>query len=292
MPRPSSSLHWLTLAVLLPLLVLGVLAWLGTRAQVKAAWSVAREEAKVAGAFVGEALPRELSAAVEAAPLFPDPPQPGVASAGDAVLDGNDLDALRKLRDDPAAGLSPAGLPRRVLAGFRVFEQTRDEADARVLTGLATVDAPSVLTPLVFEKVGEPDWRARWSRGDHARAIFRHHPDVPSSGKWIIGGDETWWLSSDGKELRFIAPAAFQQALASAAGRLPAWAGLRLSLGGTPVAGGSSTGEIMNASRCSRPPPAIRRGGLSGCSPSPWSSLAAHCFSSTARSNASGGSTR
>ncbi|MCU0780782.1 MAG: HAMP domain-containing histidine kinase [Akkermansiaceae bacterium] len=248
MPRPSSSLHWLTLAVLLPLLVLGVLAWLGTRAQVKAAWSVAREEAKVAGAFVGEALPRELSAAVEAAPLFPDPPQPGVASAGDAVLDGNDLDALRKLRDDPAAGLSPAGLPRRVLAGFRVFEQTRDEADARVLTGLATVDAPSVLTPLVFEKVGEPDWRARWSRGDHARAIFRHHPDVPSSGKWIIGGDETWWLSSDGKELRFIAPAAFQQALASAAGRLPAWAGLRLSLGGTPVAGGSSTGEIMNAS--------------------------------------------
>jgi signal transduction histidine kinase len=248
MPRPSSSLHWLTLAVLLPLLVLGVLAWLGTRAQVKAAWSVAREETKVAGAFAGEAFSRELAATVETAPLFPDPPQPGVASAGDAVLDGNDLDALRKLRDDPAAGLSPAGLPRRVLAGFRVFEQTRDEADARVLTGLATVDAPSVLTPLVFEKVGESDWRARWSRGDHARAIFRHHPDVPSSGKWIIGHNDAWWLSSDGKELRFLTPAALQQALATVARRLPAWADSRLLLDGTPLPGTvMHGGEVMES---------------------------------------------
>ena len=82
MTRPAgSSLHWLTLAVLLPLLVLGVLAWLGTRAQVKAAWSVAREEAKVAGAFAKESISRELAAAVETAPLFPDPPQPVEASA-------------------------------------------------------------------------------------------------------------------------------------------------------------------------------------------------------------------
>ena len=121
---PGSSLRWLTLAVLLPLLVLGVLAWLGTRAQVKAAWSLAREEAKVSANFAEESISRALAAAVETAPLFPDPPQPGVASAADVVLDGSDLAALKNLRDDPAAGLSPGGLPRRVLAGFRVFEQT------------------------------------------------------------------------------------------------------------------------------------------------------------------------
>ena len=42
----------------MPLLVLGVLAWLGVRAQVKAAWSSAREEAKVAGRFAEETMTR------------------------------------------------------------------------------------------------------------------------------------------------------------------------------------------------------------------------------------------
>lgn len=246
--QPGSSLRWLTLAVLLPLLLLGVLAWLGTKAQVKAAWSSAREEAKVAASFAEESISRELAAAVETAPLFPDPPLPGLASAGDAVLDGKDVAALRKLRDDPAAGMSPAGLPRRVLAGFRVFEHTRDPEDARLLAAIATKDAPSILAPLVFNKVDEQASQGRWERGEQARAIFRQHPDVTSSGKWIIGQGETSWLSSDGKELRFVAPAVFQATLAAAAGRLPAWADLRLSLDGTPVAGGSSAGEIMDRS--------------------------------------------
>ncbi len=243
--QPGSSLRWLTLAVFLPLLLLGVLAWLGTRAQVKAAWSSAREEAKVAAVFAAESISRELAAAVETAPLFPDPPLPGVASARDAVLDGNDLDALRKLRGDPAAGLSPAGLPRRVLAGFRVYEQTQESEDARLLVELAMKDAPSVLTPLVFAQVDEKASQARWARGDAARAIFRQHPDVASTGQWIAGQAGNGWLASDGKELRFLAPAALQQALASAAKRLPAWADLRLSHGGTLLAGGSARGEIM-----------------------------------------------
>ncbi len=246
MSRPAgSSLHWLTLAVLVPLLLLGVLAWLGTRAQVKAAWSSAREEAKVAATFAAESISRELTAAVETARLFPDPPLPGVASAGDAVLDGDDLAALRKLRDDPAAGLSPAGLPRRVLAGFRVFERTRDSEDARLLVGIATVDAPSVLTPLVFAQVDEPASQARWARGDAARAIFRRHPGVASAGQWIAGQGGNGWLASDGKELRFLTSAALEQALASAAKRLPAWSDLRLSLGGTPLAAKHADGEIM-----------------------------------------------
>ena len=248
MSRPAgSSLHWLTLAVFLPLLLLGVLAWLGTRAQVKAAWSSAREEAKVAATFAEESISRELATAVETAPLFPDPPLPGVASAGDAVLDGNDVDALRKLRDDPAAGLSPAGLPRRVLAGFRVHEQTQDSEDARLLVGLAMKDAPSILTPLVFAHVDEKASQARWARGDAARAIIRQHPEVGAAVQWIAGQGGSWRLESDGKELRFITPAALEQALASAAKRLPAWSDLRLSLGGTQLAGKLTKGEIMES---------------------------------------------
>lgn len=76
-PDKGTSLRWLTLAVLLPLLVLGVLAWLGTRAQVRASWSSARDEAKLAAVVAEETLSRELAAAVETAPLFPDPPVPG-----------------------------------------------------------------------------------------------------------------------------------------------------------------------------------------------------------------------
>ena len=245
MPRPSSSLHWLTLAVLLPLLVLGVLAWLGVRAQVKAAWSSAREEAKVAGKFVGETMTRELTAAVDTTPLFPDPPLPGVASAADVVLDGNDLTELRKLRDDPEAGISPAGLPRRVLAGFRVFEASKDPADAKVLVSLATGDAASVLTPLAFAKVGESP--RSWAEGERARAIFRQHPEIDPAGKWIGDGDETWWLASDGKTLRFIPHAAFMQAVGSAGKQLPPWANLLISIDGRKAAGSRTDLEVMES---------------------------------------------
>jgi signal transduction histidine kinase len=250
MPRPSSSLHWLTLAVLLPLLGLGVLAWIGVRAQVKAAWESAREEAKVAAKFAEETMSRELTAAVETTPLFPDPPLPGTASPADAVLDGNDLTKLRELRDDPQAGNSPAGLPRRVLAGFRVFEQSRDPADGSVLISIATVDAPSVLTSLVFAKTGGDvaDSQERWGRGEQARGVFRQDPDVTSSGRWIIGQSEAWWLASDGEELRYLAPASFQTALATVAKRLPVWADPRLLLDGTPLTGERMhSGEIIES---------------------------------------------
>lgn len=245
MSRPSSSLHWLTLAVLLPLLVLGVLAWLGVRAQVKAAWSSARDEAKVAGRFAEETMARELAAAVETAPLFPDPPVPGAASAADAVLDGNELTELRKLRDDPQAGVSPAGLPRRVLAGFRVFEASKDPADGKILMDLATGDAASMLTPLVFAKIGKSP--ENWSHGEQARAFLKRHPEIGSAGTWIGDSGETWWLASEGKTLRYIRHAAFMQALGIAGKHLPPWADLLLSIDGKKSAGNRSDHEVMES---------------------------------------------
>ena len=245
MPRARSSPHWLTLAVLLPLVVLGVLAWMGVKAQVGAAWSAARDEAKAAGRFAEETMTRELAAAVETTPLFPDPPLPGVASAADAVLDGNDLTAMRKLRDDPQAGISPAGLPRRVLAGFRVFEASKDPADARVLVNLATGDAASVLTPLVFARVGEmPE---EWAQAEQARALLRRHPEIGPAGRWLGTGEETWWLASDGKTLRFVPHVAFMRALGSAAKQVPPWADLLLSIDGGKAAGSRGGRELMES---------------------------------------------
>ncbi len=189
---PGSSLRWLTLALLVPLLVLGTLAWLGTRVQVRAAGSAAREDAKVAGGIAAEELARKLAAAVETGKIYPDPPVPGTRAAADDVLDGSDAAALRALRDDPAARISPAGLPRRVLAGFRVFEMTQDAADGAALLAIATGDAPSVLTPRVFGVVPAGDWPQRWARGERAREVFRRHPEVAAAGAWIPENDGTW----------------------------------------------------------------------------------------------------
>ncbi len=244
MPRARSSPHWLMLAVLLPLLVLGVLAWMGVKAQVRAAWSMAREEAKAAGRNAEAVLSSGLKAAVATTRLFPDPPVPGPASEADDVLDGGDPTALRKLRDDPQAGLSPAGLPRRVLAGFRVFEAGGDPEDARVLIDLATGEGASVLTPLVLAKLGAP--AADWSHGDEARALFKRNPEVGARGKWL-GESATMWLARDGDELRFVDQASVMKAMQAAHRALPAWADLVLSLDGRKSAGARTDREVMES---------------------------------------------
>jgi signal transduction histidine kinase len=240
--KSSNSLRWLTLAVLLPLLVLGVLAWLGTRAQVRAAWSSAREEAKVAGQIASETLAGNLQAAVEKVKVYPDPPMPGTRSAADDVLDGDDLPALRRLRDDPDAGLSPAGLPRRVLAGFRIYEMTGDAADGDALLKAATIDAPSVLTPRAFVKVGGAgkDWPTLWEQAERLRDFSRQRPNVGEAGSWITGDDEPAWLAVNSESLRAISRERLSLALDNSRRLLPAWADLRFA-----AAGQSAKGEAL-----------------------------------------------
>ena len=110
---------------------------------------------------------------------------------------------------------------------------------------LATGDAASVLTPLVFAKVGESP--ENWNHGEQARALLKRHPEISPAGKWIGDGEETWWLAADGKSLRFIRPAAFMQALGMAGKHLPPWAGLLLSIDGKKSAGSRSDHEVMES---------------------------------------------
>lgn len=129
-----------------------MLAAIGTRAQIRAAWSEVRDEAKRLAADRAVLWDRLLDESIQQAALYPALPVPGSASPADEVLDGRDVAALAKLRDDPAAGLSPAGLPRRVLAALRLLEI---EAGARQ--------------------------QARWTLGLLAFAVF-----LSGVGLWLI----------------------------------------------------------------------------------------------------------
>ncbi|MCW1886123.1 HAMP domain-containing histidine kinase [Luteolibacter flavescens] len=168
----SRSLHWLTLAVVLPLLVLAVLAAVGARSQMQAAWADARMEAERLAPAIAAELEHDLGQSINEIAIYPDPPIPGEPSPKDEILNGTDIGALENLRNDPDAGISPAGLPRRVLAGLAIHRLDRGwPANVAVMEGLLTVEAPSVLTTLALEKMQLGGMtEARWRREEEIRA--------------------------------------------------------------------------------------------------------------------------
>lgn len=232
--------------MLLPLGVMTVLSWMGMRAQVRAAWVSAREEVQGLGKAVSADLAEELEKSLMSAQMFPDPPMPGRASLKDEILNGADLAALRALRDDTKAGLSSAGLPRQVLAGFRVMELGGNENDRSRLLKLAMSDAPSVLSILAVQKYGGDVLIEAWKQEDAARALFRKLPDVNSNGIWTVDADVVW-LRNDGMLLRFLPADLLEEERKSALARLPKWAGLRLVAGGHFY--GDANGEVLQSIR-------------------------------------------
>lgn len=219
--------------MLVPLLVLAGLALLGIRAQTQAAWSAAREEAKAILSSESIRLAGGLTAAVGSHPLFPDPPVPGSSAPDDDPLASNGIAALIQLRDDPAAGLSPAGLPRRVLAALRLLDLEPTAQAPDELVKLVTREAPSILTSSALARVaqmapevGQPALD-RWQQGEQALAIWR---PVQTDG-WHPAANGDWWLRGDGRQLTYLTPEALRAALAAQARQLPPWAGLELRAG-------------------------------------------------------------
>jgi len=244
MPRPDPSpLRWLSLAVLVPMLGLAVLAAIGTRAQIRAAWSEARDEAKRLAADRAVLWDRLLDESIQQAALYPALPVPGSASPVDQVLDGKDAAALAKLRDDPAAGLSPAGLPRRVLAALRLLEIDPAAQQADALATLVTRECPSILTLTALGKLAfpeQPAWLAQWRLAEQARAIFRKQP----TATWMENGGQVWWTAPAQDGLQFIAPGQFEEIQHSTRRNLPPWAELRLA-SGQQVLAGPAAGELL-----------------------------------------------
>ena len=192
--------------VLVPLVILGVLAGMGIRAQKVAAWAGVREEAGSLATAQARLLSEQLKSSILPIPSFPDPPLPGPPSPKDEILNGEDLTALAALRDDSKAGNSPAGLPRRALAGLRILHLDPTAQDPSELVTLLTDEAPSILSSRGLEQVRRHFPKTTiplsWQQLPRLRELLAIHPN----GGWIAEEGEIWWISEDGE--RFLPPTA------------------------------------------------------------------------------------
>jgi signal transduction histidine kinase len=246
--RLNLSLAAWTAAVTIPLVVLAVQATLGIQAQKEAARAGVRKEAAAVSASQARLISEQLKAAIQLFPQFPDPPIPGRASPLDEILDGSDLKALKQLRDNPDAGISPEGLPRRALAALRIDHLDPDGQSAEELAGLLTAEAPSVLTLPALKRLQtrHPGFEMPgvWQLIDPLEELGFTHPD----GGWIRLNDRTWWISPAGD--RFVPPSA----LSTEALELPSYAAARFSSNNQPLTS-SSEGEVLASTPVEFPSP-------------------------------------
>jgi signal transduction histidine kinase len=182
-------------------------------------------------------LTRVLTDSVASVPLFPEPPAPGPAAAPADPLDSRDPVALARLRDDPQAGLSPAGLPRRVLAALRLRELDPAAQPLGELVELLSRGAPSLLSEPVLSELAaqEPALAspafARWQQEEQVRSCWRQ----AGGARWLAAGDGAWWFAATPDELRYLEPRSLVDALAAVRADLPRWAALELRGLGLPV---------------------------------------------------------
>lgn len=203
--RPS-SFRWMVGIVLIPFVILGILAGMGIRAQKAAARAGVREEAESLATAQARLLSDQLKSSILPIPSFPDPPLPSPLSPKETILNGEDLLALATLRDDPKAGNSPAGLPRRALAGLRILHLDPTTQDPSELVTLLTDKAPSILSSRGLEQVRKHFPKTTvplpWQHLSRLRELLAIHPN----GGWIAEDGEIWWISENGE--RFLPPTA------------------------------------------------------------------------------------
>lgn len=231
--------------VLVPILIITGFALRGIEAQRRAAWTDAQDNARQLAEVRADRLSTLIeSRYVRTAERFADPPVPSANVPAGSALAGDDLATMRTLRDNPEAGLTASGLPKRVIAAFRVYRQTRDPDDARALLTLATVDCPSVITPLAFDQVFDlPEDVAQakdiWKGVKAVNEVLRRHPEIPENGTWLLDQGELWWIASVGGQIRFVAlgaPSGIPVPRGPAVSSRP-WETVRLTLGGDVIDG-------------------------------------------------------
>jgi signal transduction histidine kinase len=229
----------LAAVVLVPVVVLAGFSWRGVQAQRRAARADAEESARQLAEVKANEWSDRLAGRTRTGRKFSDPPEPGdgpefepLAAQGEA--------ALRKLRDDPSAGLSSTGLPLRVLAAFRLYERTGTEIDALALLNLATGDCPSVLTPVVFARLRNAptsEAESRWQTLHEANDLLRRHPEVSATGTWLIEQGKLWWMAVEGETIRFFDASDLSRLPVSTASSLRPWETVRFTLHGKPLSG-------------------------------------------------------
>jgi len=237
------SLRWLYLAVLGPLVLLAGLAWWGSQAQLKAAWTEAREESQQLLGRKREELKAELLRRSFTVARIADPPVPGEPSPLDAVLDGSDPAALARVRDDPEAGISPAGLPRQVLAALRLHH-LEPTPDHRLRALEVVAEHPSVLDRRACEVLdAEPDQLAL---AEHAETARRIANSARSNPAWTRLDGGLWWVARRDSVIHFGLPDGNAEVLAALGTGLPAWARLALFADGAALVGDSQGTELAS----------------------------------------------
>ncbi|MFD0892272.1 HAMP domain-containing histidine kinase [Luteolibacter ambystomatis] len=196
--------------VLVPMVLLSVLAWRGAHARRVELIHEQGEEARRLALACALEIRKEMDLTAISIPNYPDPPIPQADDTWSRKLEAAaTAEELRKLRDDPAAGLTTSGLPVRALAAFRILEITEAAApgvtrtdqtmspDAKEFERLVTHEAPSVMTGLLLEQAANepigPDalaWPSRQSLREWAAAL------PPDARQWV----GTSWLDN-GKHL-------------------------------------------------------------------------------------------
>ena len=225
----SPRLYWLYLAILAPLVLLAIMAWAGSRAELKAAWTDAREQAERITRKAALEISEELSSATIDLPAYADPPVPGISSEFDALLDSTEISSLLSLRDNPDAGTSPAGLPRRVLAALRIHTLDPEVQSSEEILALLTKEEPSILTARAMVLFNfSTSIVAHWEQSEEARRLFKSLAEPPTEGIKVSSKERVWWLRSDGETASYIAPDRFAQILTSEQSDLPPWATLSL----------------------------------------------------------------
>jgi len=229
----------LAAVVLVPVRVLAGFSWRGVQAQRRAARADAEESARELAEVKANEWSDRLAGRVGTGQRFADPPEPGDGPEFDSLAAQGEA-ALRKLRDDPSAGLSSTGLPLRTLAAFRLYERTGTEADALALLNLATGDCPSVLTPVALARLrnvptGEAE--TRWLALREANDILRRHPEISPAGMWLTEQGTLRWMAVEGETIRFLDANDLVHPPASATSTLRPWETVRFTLHGKPLSG-------------------------------------------------------
>ena len=144
--------QWRGLAALLimPLLILTIYAVLGLKAQRRALTADAHARGQALVELAMRNLNANLEQALLSAPtiqLYDSTPSPTPSSPShkrfiEACTQHN-LETLRVLRGEAGAGLSPAGVPIRVLAAWELQQRDPSPENASLLENLALHEAPS-----------------------------------------------------------------------------------------------------------------------------------------------------
>lgn len=234
MKRREPSFALLSLTVILPLLMLAVLAWFGTRSQRRAAIADANSEARRMAESASSELEARLTSRMRVVPKFDDPPQPVSSTEASPASDDLSLEHLRQTLLEQKETFLPSGLPRRAVAAIRIVESTGNESDADTAIKIATESSPSILTSTILERINErfpnkaDDALKQWKKSLRARELLTQVDSLAPGGEWI---DDIWFRHQpDG--ILYLSREDFDEGVSKVSRTYNRWASLVITLAG------------------------------------------------------------